>query len=166
MPKLIKNGALESDHWTILKEATGPEVLQATLNKNFVVPLKFWKTYNQEITEYSGETAIWLESDETVQDIGSELHNFPLIALNFPSFTDGRSYTNARELREHFLYKGEIRAIGEVLRDQLFYMSRCGFDAFAIRHDQNPEACLKAFSDFSTGYQATIDETEPLLRRR
>ena len=166
MPKLIRNGTLESDRWTILKEATGPDVLQATLNKSFVVPLKFWKTYSQEITEYCGETAIWLESDETVQDIGSELHNFPLIALNFPSFTDGRSYTNARELREHFHYKGEIRAIGEVLRDQLFYMSRCGFDAFAIRHDQNPEACLKAFSDFSTGYQATIAEPEPLFRRR
>lgn len=165
MPKLIRNRAMENDLWTVLREATGPEVLQAVLNKNFVVPMKFWKTYKLEIEEYSGEIAIWLDSDELVSDIGPELHNFPLIALNFPVFSDGRSYTNARELRGHLNYQGEIRAIGDVLRDQLFYMSRCGFSTFAIRHDQDADACIQALSDFSTSYQACTVEPEPLFRR-
>ena len=118
-----------------------------------------------EIEEYSGQIAIWLDSDEMASDIEAELHNFPLIALNFPVFSDGRSYTNARELRGHLNYQGEIRAIGDVLRDQLFYMSRCGFNTFAIRHDQDPNACIQALSDFSTGYQACTVEAEPLFRR-
>ena len=166
MPKLIKNGELIQDNWTVLREATGPEVLKAVPGKNFIVPLKFWQTYQEELEEYLGEISIWLDSDENVNDIESDLKQFSLIALNFPVFSDGRSYTNARELRERMAFKGEIRAIGDVLRDQLFYMARCGFDSFEIRHDQDPDACLAAFNDFQTGYQSSIDEPNPLFRRR
>lgn len=166
MPKLIRNGAIEDDRWTLLKEATDPGVLTAVPGKNFIVPLKFWQTYREELNEYPGDKAIWLNSDENVNDIGPELHDFGVIGLNFPVFSDGRPYTNARELREHFGYKGEIRALGDVLRDQIFYMFRCGFDAFAIRYDQDPEACLQAFRDFHTGYQRSIDQPLPLFRRR
>ena len=166
MQKLIKNGQLTQDYWTILREATGPEVLKAAPGKNFIVPLKFWKLYREDLADYAGEVAIWLDSDENVNDIGSELASFSLIALNFPIFSDGRSYTNARELRECHKYEGEVRAIGDVLRDQLYYMSRCGFDAFDLRSDQSPENCLTAFADFSTSYQATTTESSPLFRRR
>jgi uncharacterized protein (DUF934 family) len=166
MQNLIKNGALENDRWTILQEASGPEVLQAVPGKNLIVPLQFCKDYAEELDDYTGEITIWLDSDENVNQIGPALHDLPLIALNFPVFSDGRSYTNARELRQQLDYKGEIRAIGDVLRDQLYYMSRCGFDAFALRHDQDPESCLQAFSDFTTGYQATVIEPDPLFRRR
>jgi len=166
MQKLIKNGSLQTDRWTVLKEASGPEVLRAVPNKNFIVPLQFWRDYRAELEDYSGEIAIWLDSHEDVKEIKNELDNFALIALNFPVFTDGRSYTNARELRENLHYEGEVRAIGDVLRDQLFYMQRCGFDAFALRHDQDPESCEKALSDFTTGYQASIAEPDPLFRRR
>lgn len=166
MRNLIKNGQLTQDHWTILREATGPEVLKAVPGKSFIVPLKFWKLYQDELANYAGEVAIWLDSDENVNDIGSELERFALIALNFPIFSDGRSYTNARELRDCLKYGGEIRAIGDVLRDQLYYMSRCGFDAFDLRSDQSPENCLTAFADFSTSYQATTSESSPLFRRR
>ena len=155
MPKLIKNGELVQDNWTVLRKATGPDVLTAAPGKNFIVPLKFWKMYQDK-----------LDSDENVNDIGSDLRQFTLIALNFPVFSDGRSYTNARELRQHLNYEGEIRAIGDVLRDQMFYMARCGFDSFEIRHHQDPDACLSAFNDFQTGYQSSIDEPNPLIRRR
>lgn len=166
MPKLIKNGALAPDRWTVLKEATGPEVLQVLLGKNLIVPLKFWKLYRAELNDYPGEIAVWLNSNENVAHIAGELNQFSLIALNFPVFSDGRSYTNARALRERYAYQGEIRAIGDVLRDQLFYMSRCGFDAFELRHDQDEAACLQSFNDFTTSYQATITEPRPLFRRR
>jgi len=166
MQKLIKNGQLTQDYWTILREATGPEVLQAVPGKSFIVPLKFWKLYQGDLADYDGDVAIWLDSNENVNDIGPELERFSLVALNFPIFSDGRPYTNARELRECLKYGGEIRAIGDVLRDQLYYMSQCGFNAFDLRSDQNPENCLTAFADFSTSYQATISEPSPLFRRR
>ncbi|MDD9888874.1 MAG: DUF934 domain-containing protein [Gammaproteobacteria bacterium] len=166
MPKLIKNGEIVQDSWTVLREATGPEVLKAVPGKNFIVPLKFWQLYREDLEDYLGEIALWLDSNENVNDIDADIQQFPLIALNFPVFSDGRSYTNARELRELLNYKGEVRAIGDVLRDQLFYMARCGFDAFEIRHDQDEEACLSAFNDFDNAYQGAIDNPNPLFRRR
>lgn len=166
MPKLIKDRAIAIDRWTLLKDATGPEVLIAIPGKNLIVPLGFWQDYATELEAYTGDIGIWLDSDETVSEIGDALGEFPLIALNFPVFADGRSYSNARELRERFSYAGEVRAIGDVLRDQLYYMSRCGFDAFSLRHDQNPDSCIAALDDFTTGYQATVAEPTPLFRRR
>jgi len=166
MQKLIKDGAVAVNRWTVLKEATGPEVLKVLLGKNLIVPLKFWKYYQAELQDYAGEIAIWLNSDEDVSSIGDQVHNFTMIALNFPVFSDGRSYSNARSLREHYKYKGEIRAIGDVLRDQLYYMSCCGFNAFELRFDQDEELCLQAFDEFKTQYQATITEPVPLFRRR
>lgn len=166
MQKLIKNGELVDDSWVLVKEANNAGILQALPGRNLIVPFKFWKFFQQDIAEYWGDIAIWLNSDEDVNDIKEPLEGFPLIALNFPVFSDGRSYTNARELRESFSYQGEIRAIGDVLRDQLFYMHRCGFDAFQLRYDQDLEECLAALSDFKTGYQASIDQPQPLFRRR
>lgn len=166
MQKLIKDKAIVKDPWTLLKGATGPEVLSAVPGKNLIVPLRFWKDFRAELEDYAGNIALWLDSDETVSEIGDALTALPLIALNFPVFADGRSYSNARELRERFAYEGEVRAIGDVLRDQLYYMSRCGFTAFSLRHDQDPEACIEAFDDFKTGYQSTVMEPTPLFRRR
>ena len=167
MPAIIKDGAiLTRDRWTLLREATGPEVLQAAPGRSFIVPLDFWLSYRAQVEEYCGETGIWLDSHQTLEPIADALAKFAVIALNFPVFADGRSYSNARELRQHYRYQGEIRAIGDVMRDQLYYMSRCGFNSFALRHDQNPELCLQAFGDFSTGYQSSVNEPLPLFRRR
>ena len=166
MPKLINKSAVIDNPWTVMKVSTGPEILQVVPGKNFIVPLQFWKLYQEELNEYDGNIAVWLNSDENPAQITGELHSLPLIALNFPVFTDGRSYTNARELRQKYAYTGEIRAIGDVLRDQLYYMRQCGFDSFDIRHDQEVDLCLDAFKDFETGYQSTITEPTPLFRRR
>ena len=109
---------------------------------------------------------VWLDSDEEAEEIGEDVDNFQVIALNFPAFTDGRSYSNARLLRDRYRYTGELRAIGDVLRDQLFYLHRCGFDAFAIRADKDPYEALEGLKDFSVTYQASTDEPQPLFRRR
>lgn len=166
MPRLINQEAAMNNPWTVMKTSTGPEILQAVPGKNFIVPLSFWKLYQEELNEYDGAVAVWIDSNETPAQIADVLHSLALIALNFPVFSDGRSYTNARELRQKYGYKGEIRAIGDVLRDQLYYMAQCGFDSFEIRHDQDEELCLDAFKDFKTGYQSTIAEPAPLFRRR
>lgn len=89
-----------------------------------------------------------------------------MIAVNFPAFTDGRGFSSARLLRERYGYKGEIRAIGDVLRDQLFFMRRCGFDAYAIRADRSPEDALVSLDDFSEVYQTSVEQPLPLFRRR
>lgn len=166
MPKLIKNLAVVDDRWTVVKEATDTAILAALPGRDLIVPFRLWKLYPKDLGEHSGRIAIWLNSDEDVADIGNSLHEMSLIALNFPVFSDGRSYSNARELRESLQYKGEIRAIGDVLRDQIYYMHRCGIDAFSLRADQDIDECLRAFGDFRTGYQASIDEPLPLFRRR
>jgi len=163
---LIKNGQLADDSWVLVKEANNEGILQALPGRNLIVPLKFWKFFQEDVNNYMGQVTVWLDSDEDIEELAESLDRFPVIGLNFPVFSDGRSYSNARELRENLGYQGEIRAIGDVLRDQLFYMQRCGFDAFQLRHDQDPEECLTAFSDFQTGYQASIDQPQPLFRRR
>ena len=89
-----------------------------------------------------------------------------VIAINFPTFGDGRGYSIARLLRERYGYKGELRAVGEVARDHLHAMAQCGFDAFQLREGDNPQEALKAFGDFSEQYQATAAQPLPLFRRR
>ena len=109
---------------------------------------------------------MWLDSHEEPAAIAGDLDRFALVAVNFPKFGDGRGYSIARLLRERYGYKGELRAIGEVVRDHLFFMARCGFDAFLLRDDQDPEEALTAFGDFSDSYQSTVDRPLPLFRRR
>nr|WP_310638858.1 DUF934 domain-containing protein [Burkholderia gladioli] len=86
--------------------------------------------------------------------------------MDFPRFGDGRGYSTAHLLRNRHGWTGELRAIGDVLRDQLNYMSRCGFDAFAVRADRDPHDALNAFTEFSERYQGAVDDAVPLFRRR
>ena len=89
-----------------------------------------------------------------------------VIAVNFPKFSDGRGYSIARLLRERHGYQGELRAVGDVQRDQLFYLARCGFDAFLLRDGLDAQESLSALQDFSEAYQASVERPEPLFRRR
>ncbi len=166
MSKLIKGREIARDYWSVVTKADNTGILTAMYGKNLIVPLKFWQMYRSEADAHSGDIGIWLNSDEDVAAIGPGYQDLPVIALNFPVFADGRSYSNARALRDELGYKGEIRAIGDVLRDQLYYMSRCGFNAFALRADQDTDTCLTAFDDFQNCYQGSVDQPLPLFRRR
>jgi uncharacterized protein (DUF934 family) len=88
------------------------------------------------------------------------------IEVNFPNLADGRGYSIARLLRERHGYAGELRAVGDVQRDQLFYLARCGFDAYLLRDGEDAGEALSAFSDFSEAYQASAERPQPLFRRR
>ncbi|MBC7414815.1 MAG: DUF934 domain-containing protein, partial [Herminiimonas sp.] len=107
----------------------------------------------------------WLPSDPRLESLKDDLHHFIVIAIDFPKFTDGRGYSIAYNLRARLGYQGEVRAIGDVLRDQLFYMSRVGFDAFATREDRSIEDALKGLTDFSEAYQTSWDQKTPLFKR-
>lgn len=168
--KLIKDGQICQDTWYLLDADTLGDTQADKLREhdgdNIIVPLSCWLEIREQLKTRQGQTGVWLQSNETPAVLTQDLKDLPLIALNFPVFSDGRAYTSARELRQNLEYQGEIRAIGDVLRDQLFYMQRCGFNAFALRDDQDLNAALGAFDDFRDAYQASADRPIPLFRRR
>lgn len=167
MPKLIRNRTLvEQDPWIVIEGELSPGELARRNGQDLIVPLSAWLDHQDALLAREGRLGVWLDSHELPARIGDRLHELSVIGLNFPAFSDGRAFSSARELREKFDYRGEIRAMGDVLRDQLFYMARCGFDAFALRDDQDPSECLSAFDDFRDSYQPGIDQPLPLFRRR
>ena len=121
-----------------------------------IVPLAQWR----------GEPGVLLGTADDPAAIAADLEKLSTVVIEFPQFTDGRGYSTARLLRERYGFKGEIRAAGEVLRDNLFYLSRCGFDSFVLSDQTKIEEALTALSDFSDGYQASVDRPQPLFRRR
>lgn len=110
--------------------------------------------------------AIWIAPDDDFESHIHALKGLKLIAVDFPSFRDGRGYSVATMLRARYGWIGELRAIGDVLRDQLNYMRRCGFDSFALRADKDVHDALKSFSHYSIRYQGAVDDPVPLFRRR
>lgn len=164
MQRIIKNEQIIDETWHLLDKDASLEGLPNS--DDLIVPFRLWREHAHALKARDGGLGVWLDADEAVEDIADDLAHFQVVALNFPVFTDGRHYSSARLLRERYGYKGEVRAIGDVLRDQLFYMRRCGFDAFAIRPDRDPNDALKSLKDFSVTYQAGSDDPRPLFRRR
>jgi uncharacterized protein (DUF934 family) len=110
--------------------------------------------------------AVWISPDDDFELAIASLFRMQLIAVDFPSFRDGRGYSIATLLRSRYGWDGELRAVGDVLRDQLNYMRRCGFDAFAVRADKNIDDAIKSFSHYSVQYQGAVDNPLPLFRKR
>ena len=167
MAKIIKNGQIVDDAWLVLKlsEEQAPESV-ALPDTPTLLPLAVWLAHKDEILARKQPVGIWLESNEGPESIANDLKHFTIIGVNFPKFADGRGYSTARLLRERFAYSGEIRALGDVLRDQLFLLKRCGFDAFAVRQDKDIEAALAGLTAFSESYLTAVDQPQPLFRRR
>jgi uncharacterized protein (DUF934 family) len=131
-----------------------------------IVPLALWRLRRADLLDRAAPVGVRLAPDEGAEAIAADLEHLALVAVHFPKFADGRGLSTARLLRERYGYQGEIRAVGDVLRDQLAFLERCGFDAFALREDQDPEAALAAFDELSDAYQGTVGEPRPLFRRR
>ena len=161
MPKLIKDNQIIEDSWQIIEADFDGDLPE----KNVIVPLNYWIS-NKDALASKTNVGVWLDSHEEPNSLSSDLKSLPVVAINFPKFADGRGYSYARLLRERFNYDGEIRAIGDVFQDQLFYMKRCGFNAFSIRADRDVEQALSGLSDFSNSYQAGCDNPIPQFRRR
>lgn len=164
MQRIIKDGQVIDDNWHLLPADATLDGLSNS--DDLIVPLRLWQDHSHALKVRDGRLGVWLESDEEVETIADDLAHFQVVALNFPVFSDGRHYSSARLLRERYGFTGELRAIGDVLRDQLFFMQRCGFNAFAIREDRDAEAALQSLQDFTNCYQAATDRPEPLFRQR
>lgn len=162
---IIKNKAIVDDNWSVLrlKENDTPESVVVPAGK-IIVPLKVWQA-QRAVLQQRVDLGVWLASHERAEELKNDLAKFSIIAVDFPRFADGRGYSIAHHLRVRLGYRGELRAIGDVLRDQIFYMQRVGFDAFAPRADKDIHEALKGLSDFSVTYQASADEKLPLFQR-
>lgn len=170
--KIIKNGRVVDDARLIVRLTEGEAPADIAVPAGPVlVPLAVWQARRDSLRARagSGEVGVWLAAGEDLAAIADDLDVLAVIGLEFPKFTDGRSYSAATLLRTRYGYTGELRAIGEVLRDQFNYMTRCGFDALQPRTGRYTEAQLEAavasIRDFTQPYQRSVKDPLPLFRR-
>ncbi|NKF23271.1 DUF934 domain-containing protein [Solimonas marina] len=165
MSALIIDGRVAADAYVELADDQTPAGTPC------IVPLARWLEQREALQASGAPIAVRLPNTAEVGTIWPLLEDRPMIELDFPTFADGRAYSQARVLRDRYDYKGEIRARGgAVVRDQLHNMLRSGINAFALRDDQDVDTCLTALSDFDLAYQPAADRSDmPIvgrLRRR
>jgi uncharacterized protein (DUF934 family) len=120
----------------------------------------------EAISRRLGKTGVVWPNNRDVDDLVPYLDRLAAVALVFPTFRDGRAYSQARLLHERFLYRGELRATGQVLRDQFVFMLRAGFDAFEVKKLADAEVFAQTTSRYSVFYQPTGDGRVTALNRR
>jgi uncharacterized protein (DUF934 family) len=160
MPRLLSQGRNASGNWKRLEGGAGrwlavgedgfvPEFAN---DANLIVPVAVLKRRADELFARQGATGALLEAHEDPWSIAEHLDRLALIAIRFAKFSDGRGYSIARLLRTRYWYRGELRAVGDVLRDQLLFLQRCGFDTFELREDQDAGESLAAFGELPVTY--------------
>lgn len=159
MPNIIKNKQIVEDTFTEwLGDGDAPA-------GDIIVPLAVLNAQPQ-LLERNGKLGVKVSGDTEPDALLPYLGKLAVIAVEFPKFSDGRGYSLARLLRERHHYKAELRAVGDVLRDQLFFLHRVGFDAFVVREDRCPTDALQSFNDFTVTYQGDVHDQRPIYHRR
>ncbi len=149
---LIKDDEFIDDPWVaVADEEALPEGAPA------IVSLARWQADRETLAGRNAPLGIRLRADQPPAQIAMDLDRFQVIALEFPVFGDGRAYSYARLLRERFGYRGELRAVGNVLRDQALFMRRCGFDTFEVAEGTGVDGWREAMGEISVFYQPTED---------
>ena len=157
---IIKNGAIADNDWRhVADDEPLPE-------GGASVSLKRWKAEKNSLLGRKAPVGVRLAAGDAPEDIAGDLQRLGLIVLEMAHFADGRVFSTARLLRERHGFSGELRAKGDFLRDQMFYLARMGVDAFEFAEGVEPEDMLPVFGEFTVKYQAAADEPEPLYRRR
>ena len=164
--QIIRGREVVADDWRVLRLEEG-EVAEAVVvpEGRVIVPLSVWLAQKEALSARA-ELGVWIAADERFEALKGDADRFAVIAVDFPKFSDGRGYSIAYNVRRRLAYTGELRAIGDVLRDQLFSMSRVGFNAYATRQDRSIHDALKGLTVFSETYQASVDQPVPLFRRQ
>ena len=160
MPTIIKDRKVVFSEYDLIM----PECADFRA-RGVILPLGVFLENKSDLS-YRRDLGLWLEAGEDIEEIENCVDNFAVIALNFPSFGDGRAYSSANILRRKYSYTGELRAVGDVRRDQIEQMSRCGFDAFAVNEEQDLQSIIAALTVFTYNYQTSIDRPQPLFRLR
>lgn len=163
MPTLIKNGGIFVDSYTAVCPENGVLTLPAG---DIVIGLETLHAHREQFLAHAGGKAVQLKPHEFAEELADIVGELAMIAVEFPSFADGRGYSTAYLLRTRFGFTGELRAVGDVFKDTLFYQQRVGFNAFALRADKDAIVALKGLEDFAEVYHASADQAKPLFLRR
>ena len=168
MAKIIRNGKISNDGWCYVDAPEGETSSAIVPPGRVIVPLALWLAQRDALLA-RGDVGVALQGSDDPAALADDLGQLPLVAIHFPKFTDGRGYSSATLLRSRYGYSGELRAYGEVLRDQFNYLLRCGFDVLQPQAERYNEAQLEAaiasLADFSEPYQGTVTPSQPLFRR-
>jgi len=164
--RVIRGRKVENDVWQVIGLAPHDDAAQPLPPGPVLVPLAFWMTHRDELAARRQPIGVWLAPDDDPAAIADDLDRFSVVAVHFPKVGDGRGYSTAVLLRTRYGYRGELRAFGDLGRDQLFFLARCGFDSFKLAPHHDPEGALASFTDFTVRYQGSVDDPVPLFRKR
>ncbi len=160
-PQVLRRGSVVEDDWTLLDGDAAPPA-----GGRAIVPLARWRSERSALLSAATAVGVLLSNSEDVEAVYPEIRDRPLIALQFPAFADGRALSQAVVLRNRLGFIGELRAVGDIVRDLVFWLGRCGFDTIVPRRDQDLEACRLALGELQASYQAAADGRTPVWIRR
>ena len=161
MPQLLKDNKIIEDSWRIVDESA-----EHLPSGNVLLSIDQCQKFSEQFSKQDGNVGLWLDGNADIDKIIDFLQQMSVVAVKFPKFADGRGFSTARLLRERYNFHGELRAIGEFIRDQLYLLQRCGFNAFQFSNDEDLIEASKSLNDFSETYQVAADQKQPLFRRR
>jgi uncharacterized protein (DUF934 family) len=158
---LLNLTGIASGEWVEISDSSAaPEAAQVLVSFDRLV------NEGKALAESSLHLGLRLEPHHAVEEIAAYIGALSLIVIDFPAFTDGRGYSQARRLREEFGYRGELRAVGDILPDQARYMERCGFDSLVLAAEVDEEAVKAALQRYSYAYQPAADHLVTIAERR
>lgn len=161
MPQILKNNQVIDDNWIMVDDSS-----DSLPQGNILLSYEQWQTFADQLNNHKGKLGVWLDGHAEIEQLVEPLLELPLIAINFPKFADGRGFSSARLIKERYNYQGELRAIGGFIRDQLYLLKRCGFNAFQFSNETELADAAESLKDFSENYQVSADQESPLFRRR
>lgn len=163
MPTLIKHGEIVPDSYV---EIVSDEAGLILPDGDILLSLPCFNAHRDEVLAHEGRKGVILAPDEFAESLADVVSQLDLIAIRFPSFADGRGYSTAYLLRTRYGFQGELRAIGDIFKDTLFYQQRVGFDAFVLGSDEVARAALPGLTTFAEVYHGSADNAKPLFLRR
>jgi uncharacterized protein (DUF934 family) len=163
MTAILRGGEIVADDWTVVED--GRTELGAAGGK-VIVTLARWRAEREALVAAHAAVGVLVPNTADIEAVYPEISDRPLIALQFPTFADGRALSQAVVLRKRLRFGGELRAVGDIIRDLVFWLGRCGFDSIVPRKDQSLEGCRAALGELNVAYQAAADGHRPVWVRR
>jgi len=154
--RILKSRQLVQDTWKTLS-ADDP-----LTDGDVILPFTRWLNDKDAFVSHNGKVGVLISSDTNINKVIENLSYFDLVALNFPKYTDGTCFSYAFLLRERHKFTGELRAVGDIFRDQFSYLERCGIDAIQLDDENELEIAKKSFEDISINYQHSADKNESI----
>jgi uncharacterized protein (DUF934 family) len=151
--QIIKNQEIVENTWIYIPD----DAKLPTEISDITVSLSRWNEEYNDLEKYQGRVGIRINPDDSIESLKPLMKKTALIEVNFPAFTDGRSFSLAQLLRTRLKFQGEIRAVGQFMPDQIFYLSRVGVNSFALEKQGSITDALAMFNDFSDSYQASVN---------